>query len=177
MGAWVSRRIRTEADYLVAGRSLGPIMATSSIFATWFGAETCVGAAGEVYERGLGAVSSDPFGYGLCLLLFGLFLASPLYERGLITLADLFRSRFSTGVERTVALLIIPSSLLWASAQVRAFGHVLSSGSGIREDLGILIATGVASAYTVFGGMLADAYSDLVNGFILTVCLGVLAVV
>jgi SSS family solute:Na+ symporter len=177
MGAWVSRRIRTEADYLVAGRNLGPIMATSSIFATWFGAETCVGAAGEVYEHGLGAVSSDPFGYGLCLLLFGLFLASPLYQRGLITLADLFRSRFSQGVERTVAFIIIPSSLLWAAAQVRAFGHVLSSGAGIGEDTGILIATGVGSIYTVFGGMLADAYADLINGGILVVCLGVLAVV
>jgi Na+/proline symporter len=177
MGAWVSRKIRTETDYLVAGRSLGPVMATSSIFATWFGAETCVGAAGEVYEHGLGAISSEPFGYGLTLFLFGLFLASPLYERGLVTLADLFKTRFSKTVERTVALLIIPSSLLWAAAQVRAFGHVLSSGSGIHENLGILIATGVASAYTVFGGMLADAYADLVNGCILVACLVVLAAV
>ena len=177
IGAWVSRQIRTEADYLVAGRRLGPLMATSSIFATWFGAETCVGAAGEVYEHGLGAVSSDPFGYGLCLLLFGLFFASPLYERGLITLADLFRTRFSRGVERTVAILIIPSSLLWAAAQVRAFGHVLSSGAGVHEDVGILIATAVASVYTVSGGLLADAYTDLVQGGILVLCLVVLAVV
>jgi Na+/proline symporter len=177
VGAWISRQIRTEADYLIAGRRLGPLMATFSTFATWFGAETCVGAAGEVYEHGLGAVSSDPFGYGLCLLAFGLFFATPIYKSGLVTLADLFRQRFSAGVERAVAVLIIPSSLLWAAAQVRAFGHVLSAGASISVETGIAIAGGIAAVYTVMGGMLADAYTDLIQGAILIVCLVTLSVV
>jgi Na+/proline symporter len=174
IGVWVSRQIRTEADYLVAGRRLGPVMAMASTFATWFGAETCVGAAGQVYEHGLGAVSSDPFGYGLCLLVFGLFFAAPIYKRGLITLADLFRERYSPGVERAVALMIIPSSVLWAGAQVQAFGHVVAAGTGIHLEVGIAIAAGVAAVYTVSGGLLADAYTDLLQGAVLIACLIVL---
>jgi Na+/proline symporter len=171
IGALVSKRIHTEADYLVAGRSLGPGLASASIFATWFGAETCVGAAGEVYRNGLSPSLSDPFGYGLCLLLFGLFLASPLYERGITTLADLFRERFSPGVERTVALLLIPSSLLWAAAQIRAFGYVVTETTGYSLEAGIAIAAGTAVTYTVFGGLLADAYTDVVQGTVLVFCL------
>src|SRR5689334_13659674 len=83
IGVIVSRRIRNEHDYLLAGRSLGPVLATASIFATWFGAETCVGAAAEVYSGGLRLSLSDPFGYATCLLVFGLFLVVPLYKRGL----------------------------------------------------------------------------------------------
>jgi Na+/proline symporter len=177
IGAWVSRRIRTEDDYLLAGRRLGPVMATTSMFATWFGAETCVGAAGEVYQHGLSAVSSDPFGYGLCMLLFGLLLAAPLYRRGLTTLADLFRERFSPGVERTVALMLIPGSLLWAAAQIRAFGQVLASSGQFDEGSGIAIAASVTMAYTIFGGLLADAYTDLIQGAVLVGCLVVLFVV
>jgi SSS family solute:Na+ symporter len=45
IGVWVSRRIHTESDYLVAGRRLGYGLTTFSIFATWFGAETVVGSA------------------------------------------------------------------------------------------------------------------------------------
>ena len=52
IGVLVSRSIRTEDDYLLAGRQLGPALATFSIFATWFGAETCVGSAGAVYADG-----------------------------------------------------------------------------------------------------------------------------
>jgi Na+/proline symporter len=63
------------------------------VFATWFGAETCVGSAGRVYAGGLSASSADPFGYALCLLLFALVFAIPLWKRKLTTIADLFRTR------------------------------------------------------------------------------------
>jgi Na+/proline symporter len=174
VGVVISRRIRNENDYLRAGQSLGPVLATASIFATWFGAETCVGAAAEVYEGGLRLSLSDPFGYALCLLVFGLLLVVPLYRRGLTTLADLFRDRFSPGVERLVALLLIPSSLFWASAQIRAFGRVIAWGSTLSPETGVAIAATSACLYTAFGGLLADAYADLIQGSVLIVCLVVL---
>jgi SSS family solute:Na+ symporter len=131
LGYVVSRGVNDELDYLVGGRKLGPALTGASVFATWFGAETCVGAAGEVYRRGLAAVSADPFGYGLCVVLFGFVLAGPLWKRGLVTLADLFRDRFSVGVERLVSALLIPGSVLWAAAQMRAFGHVLTASADL----------------------------------------------
>jgi Na+/proline symporter len=176
IGLVVSRRIRNENDYLLAGRSLGPVLATASIFATWFGAESCVGAAAEVYGGGLRLSLSDPFGYATCLLVFGLFLVVPLYRRGLTTLADLFRQRYSPGVERLVALLLIPSSLFWASAQIRAFGRVIAWGGTLSPETGVAIAAATACLYTAFGGLLADAYNDLIQGTVLIVCLLLLAI-
>ena len=44
-GLMVSRSIKTQDDYLLAGRQVGPVLGLFSIFATWFGAETCIGAA------------------------------------------------------------------------------------------------------------------------------------
>jgi Na+/proline symporter len=176
IGVWVSRRVRTEDDYLLGGRRLGPLLVSFSVFATWFGAETCVGAAGEVFDSGLSAVSSDPFGYGLCLLLMGLFVARALWERRVTTLADLFRERFSPTVERLTALLIIPNSLLWAAAQIRAFGSVVATAGGLPNESGMIIAVLVVVTYTTLGGMLADAYSDLVQGCVLALGLCALGI-
>jgi Na+/proline symporter len=146
------------------------------MFATWFGAETCVGAAGEVYTHGIGAVSADPFGYGVCLVLFGLFVAGELRRRNYTTLADLFAERFSRSTEQLVALLLVPGSVLWAAAQIRAFGHVFAAASpGLSPDLGIAIAAAVIIAYTARGGLLADVYTDLLQGIVLVLTLGVLA--
>ena len=167
IGIYVSRRIKTESDYIVAGRKLGYGLATFTIFATWFGAETTIGAAGAVYESGLAGATSDPFGYGACLLLMGIVFAVPLWRRKLTTLADLFRERFSPGVEKLAVLLMVPTSLLWAAAQIRAFGGVLSASSGLAVSLTITIAAGIVIAYTSFGGMLADAWTDLVQGVVL----------
>ncbi len=175
VGVAVSRRISTESDYLLAGRRLGPWLATFSIFATWFGAETCIGAAGAFYTHGLSGGAADPFGYSICLLAMGLLLAVPLWRRKLTTLADLFRSRYSPGVERLAALLIAPTSVLWAAAQIRAFGQVLSASSTLEVNVAIAVAATVVIVYTAFGGLLADATTDIVQGVALLVGLALLA--
>jgi Na+/proline symporter len=162
-------------DYLVAGRSLGPVLTTFTVFATWFGAETCIAAAGAVYELGLAGGSADPFGYALCIILAGLILAVPLWKLRLTTLADLFRIRFDASVERTAVLLMVPTSLFWAAAQVRAFGQVLSSASGLEIEITVGIAASVVIVYTIAGGLLADAWTDVVQGIALIFGLGALA--
>ncbi|MGE3802835.1 MAG: sodium:solute symporter family protein, partial [Candidatus Kapaibacterium sp.] len=174
IGWYVSRRITTEDDYLVAGRSLGYVVATFTIFATWFGAETCIGAAGAIYTNGLSGGSADPFGYAICLFAMGLFLAVPLWRLRLTTMGDLFRHRYGTTVERIAVLLMAPTSLLWAAAQIRAFGQVISASSGLAVDLTISLAALIVILYTMFGGLLADAWTDTIQGVALMVGLAVL---
>lgn len=175
IGLWVSRRVRSETDYILAGRSLGLGLASFSIFATWFGAESIQGAAGALYEDGLSGGSADPFGYVLCILLVGLVFARPLWNRGYTTFGDLFRERYSPGVERFVILLIVPTSVIWAAAQVRAFGNVMSHASGLPLEWTITAAAAFIVLYTTVGGLLADAWTDLVQGIAIVVGLIVLA--
>jgi Na+/proline symporter len=176
IGLWVAPKIRTEDDYLVAGRRLGYPLTIFSIFATWFGAETCIASAGRAYRQGVSLTTAEPFAYGLCLVAMGLVFAAPLWRRKLTTLADLFRERYSPAVERTAALIIIPSSLFWAAAQLRGFAHVLTTVTPLDVTAGIGVAAGFCILYTTFGGLLADAITDLVQGVLLVLGLVVVAV-
>ncbi|MFM9013968.1 MAG: sodium:solute symporter family transporter, partial [Gemmatimonadota bacterium] len=169
IGVYLSKRISSEADYLIGGRSLGYTLATFSLFATWFGAETVIGSSTTIYGEGFSLASPEPFGYGLCLVLMGALLARPLWNRGLTTLADLYRQRFGIGVERLAAVLLIPSSVLWAGAQIRAFGQVLATASLLTPEMGIGIAALFVVTYTMFGGLLADAVTDVLQGIILAI--------
>lgn len=174
VGVYFSRRITSEDDYLLAGRSLGPAMASLSVFATWFGAETCIGAAGSVYENGLSGATIDPFGYTVCLVVMGLFFASHLWRRNLTTLADLFHQRYSARIQNLAVILIAPTSVMWAAAQIRAFGQVLSSASGFQVEMAIAVAAVVVIVYTMYGGLLADVVTDAVQGVALIIGLIVL---
>lgn len=177
IGAWLARRIATEDDYLVAGRRLGPLLVAGSMFATWFGAETIVGASGTAHADGISLASAEPFGYGVCILLMGLVFAGPLWRRRMTTLADLYRERYSPGVERAAAIVLIPGSLLWAAAQIRAFGQVLVvSGSGVETELALGIAAGFVILYTTVGGLLADAVTDVMQAGLLALGLVALLV-
>lgn len=171
------KTVSTEKDYFLAGRSLGPLLATFSTFATWFGAETCMGSAGLVFSNGISGGKADPLGYSSCLLIFGLFFAARLWKRNLVTLGDLFRERFSEGVERYAVFLMIPTSVMWAAAQIRAFGQILAVSSGMEVTIAITVATVIVIAYTAVGGMMADVVNDLVHGICLIVGMIVLVVV
>lgn len=174
IGYVVSRTVRSEDDYLLAGRTLGVPLATFSIFATWFGAESCIGSAGTAYTEGLAGISSDPFGYGLCILIVGIFFAKKFWELQLVTIADYVRIRYSERAARLCALLMVPTSFLWTAAQVRAFGTVLASVTNIELSLAVIIATAIVIFYTSFGGMLADVFTDVIQGSILILGLGFL---
>jgi Na+/proline symporter len=175
---WALRRIRSEDDFLVAGRSLGPALAATSIFATWFGAESCVGAAGAAYGTGWTWNAPEPFAYGLCLVLTGLFFAARLWRLRITTMADFLSRRFGPSSERLAAALLLPSSLLWAAAQIRAFGQVVAVNSDglLGVDAAIAIAAAIAIVYTVAGGLLADVYTDVVQCGALLLGLAALAV-
>ena len=174
LGLFVSARIRNEQDYLLAGRSLGLPLASFSVFATWFGAESCVSASAKVYEHGLAGAAVDPFAYGACLLVMGAFFAAPLWRRGFTTLADLFRQRYSVEVERVAVLLMVPTSILWAAAQIRAFGQVFDSTAGVGMQTGIWIGAVVAIVYTATGGLRADVATDFFQGIFIIIGMGVL---
>ena len=174
VGFWASRGVETEDDYLLAGRKIGPMLAIFTTFATWFGAETCIGSAGSIYSDGLGGSTADPFGYALCLVLMGAIFAVPLWRLHITTLADLFRMRFGLSVERLVTLLVVPTSLMWGAAQIRAFGQVLTTTSDMGLFWGTTIAAAVVIAYTVSGGLMADVVTDFVQGIALIVGLVIL---
>jgi Na+/proline symporter len=164
IGAWVSRRMSSEADYILAGRRLGVSLITFSVFATYFGAEAIVASGGAVYESGLTGALVDPFGYAAAIILVGVLFARALWSRGLTTFADLFRHRYSAGVERLVVVVLVPGSVIWAAAQVRAFGQIMSANSGLGLVPAITLAAVLVAAYSVVGGLLADAITDAIQG-------------
>ncbi len=175
IGAWVSRRMKTEQDYILAGRSLGTGLVAFSVFATWFGAEAIVSSAGEIYEKGISGALTDPFGYGFAVVAVALLIAAPLWKRGLVTYADLLRTRYSPTVEKAFVILLLPGSLFWAAAQIRSFGQIVGSSAGIDVSTAILVAAALVAAYSVVGGLLADAITDVVQGVAVIIGLVILA--
>ena len=177
LGWWVSRRVHSEEDFFVAGRKLGAPFLAFSLFATWFGAETCLGAAGAVYTSGLSGARADPLGYALCLVLMGVLLVTRLYRGRYLTLGDLFRQRYGPLVERMGVLILVPSSVIWAAAQVRAFGQVIAATSAINVTSAMYLATVIVIGYTYLGGLLGDVVTDFFQGLLMAVCLGLLVFV
>ena len=178
IGLWAAKRVKTTADFAIAGRHLPLVMIVTTTFATWFGSETVLGIPAKFVQGGLNGVVEDPFGAGTCLILVGLFFASKLYKMTLLTISDYYRERYGRAVEVVCSLIIILSYLGWVSAQVTALGLVfnLLSDGAISVSMGMVLGTASILAYTLFGGMWSVAVTDFIQMIILVVGLSVIAV-
>ncbi|MCL2644957.1 MAG: sodium:solute symporter family protein, partial [Betaproteobacteria bacterium] len=174
IGLFAAIKVRNARDYINAGRNLPLFVVFAMVFATWFGAETVLGIPGSFLKDGATELISDPFGAGVCLILFGLIFARPLYRMNLITLGDFFRKRYNRGTELALSICIVVSYLGWVSAQITALGLVfdLLSGGAIGRDLGIIIGMAVVLVYTLFGGMWSVAVTTFVQ--MIAIILGLL---
>ena len=178
IGLVAAKRVKTSADFAIAGRHLPLAMIVTTTFATWFGSETVLGIPAKFVNSGLGGVVEDPFGAGSCLILVGLFFAAKLYRMSLLTISDYYRERYGRSVEILCSIIIMVSYLGWVSAQVTALGLVfnLLSGGVISMPVGMVVGVVSILAYTLFGGMWSVAITDFIQMIILVVGLATLAV-
>ncbi len=167
IGFAAGRKVHDPVDYIVAGRRLPLWLCTFTVFATWFGGGTCVGAAGAAFEEGFLGVVADPFGAGLCLFLAGFFYIRILRRMRMLTLSDFFRVRFGRLAELLASVAVIPAYLGWVASQFVAFGFILNTLTGVNTSLAIVLGATVVVAYTMVGGLWAVTLTDFVQALVL----------
>jgi SSS family solute:Na+ symporter len=174
IGLIAATRVHSARDYITAGRRLPIYVVFAAVFATWFGAETVLGISATFVTEGMSGLVSDPFGASLCLILFGLFFARPLYRMNLLTIGDFYRQRYNRPVELATSICIALSYLGWVSAQITALGLVFNvlSQDAISPAWGMIIGASVVLVYTLFGGMWSVAVTTFVQ--MIVIVLGLL---
>lgn len=171
LGLYAATKVHSARDYITAGRNLPMPMVFAMVFATWFGAETVLGISATFIEEGARGLISDPLGASLCLVLFGLVFARPLYRMNLLTLGDYFRIRYNRPIELVLSLCIVVSYLGWVAAQITALGLVFNvlSADTVSMNQGMLIGMGVVVLYTLFGGMWSVAMTTFVQMIVIII--------
>lgn len=164
IGIYAARRVKTDQDFILAGRRLSLPLAAATVFATWFGSETVLGASSRFAEEGGSGLVEDPLGAALCLVLVGFFFARPLYRMNLSTFGDFYRIRFGKTAELISGAVLVISYVGWVSAQMVAMGLVLHTVlPEVSVTTGILVSTAVVVAYTMSGGMWSVSITDFVQ--------------
>ena len=176
IGVAASRWVKNTQDFVLAGRKLPLFLASTALFATWFGSETVLGASSEFVSHGLIGVVEDPFGAALCLLLVGLLIARPLHRLNILTFCDFYRDRFGTRTELLSSLCMVPSYFGWIAAQLVAIGIIFQVVAGVPTEWGIAMGTVVVVSYTYVGGLWAVSITDFLQTVVIVVGLIWLAV-
>lgn len=168
---WATRREGTSQEtstgYFLAGRHAGWFIVGASLFASNIGAEHLVGLAGTGAASGV-AVGQFEVIASLMLLILG-WVFVPFYLRsGVFTMPEFLERRYSKGARWYLAIVsIIAYVLTKISVTIAAGGIVFESLMGVNFWTGALVVVIATGAYTIFGGLTAVLYTDLLQLFVL----------
>lgn len=163
VGVFAVRFVKTSQDFMLAGKRLPLHLATFTVFATWFGSETLLGASATFSEGSFLSVIEDPFGGMLCLLLVGSLFAKKLYQMNHLTLGDLFREKFGPAAEFISSICMVISFFSWIAAQMVALGIAISLITGLDLATSTIVSSLIVVIYTFIGGMWSVTITDFVQ--------------
>lgn len=158
-----SRRVRTEADYVVAGRGLPLVLMAGTLLATWFDAATLFAASNAAREQGLLGVTLNPFAAAGALVVAGLLVARPLWKMQLFTMADFYRRRFGPVAEAVGACIQVPAYFSWVALQYVALANILEMYFDLPRTTGVVMVATITLVYTLRGGLWSVTFTDMIQ--------------
>lgn len=170
VSVYQGRREDTDEDYFLAGRNLTWWLIGFSLVASNISTEHFVGMAGSGFGVSGLAVASYEWIAAVALVVVGLWLLPRYLELGIYTMPEFLEHRFGPAARTLMAVYMLVAYVGVAMAAVLYSGALgLSTIFDIDLLTGIWLIGGLAGAYTIYGGLKAVVWSDLIQGAALLV--------
>jgi len=172
IGLAYSKKYKGINNYLTASRSIGIFSLTTSFIASALGAWILFGPASAATWGGIGAVIGYALGTAfpmIFLIFFGQKIRDE-FPKG-STLIEFLRKRFKKSLYKIILLMTIFYMFVFLCAEVTAIALLINYISGTAfwiTSLIILIAT---LTYTLYGGLRASIFTDVIQSIIILVLL------
>ncbi len=167
---WAGKRNNSVSSHLVASGHISGRQNGVAIAGDFISAATFLGTTGAIALGGFNGFYYAvyiPIAYLLAMLL----VAEPLRNLGQFTLGDVLARRFAaSNVRGAIALSSIALSLIYIVAQFVGAALLIQLLFGIPYWIAALIIGVLTTVYTLFGGMLATTYIQIVKTAILLFC-------
>jgi len=162
-----SRKIKSQEDFMVAGRSLKTSVMVFTLICTWIGSGTFIAGAEFASKAGFSAIWLAAGAWVGIILIY--FLAGKIQTFGQYTIGDILEVRYGPVARVVGAIALIISFTVIVSYQFIAGGFILNviTDGAISSQSGTAIAALFVILFTALGGMVAIAYTDLPNGIII----------
>ena len=132
-----AKKVKTQEDFSVAGRSLSPWILVMTMLATWVGTGSILGNAGHAYSEGLSAMIL-PLGGVLGMILLT-FIAPKVRDFEKFSVPEIIESRYGTTARILVLLSLVTAYLVIVSYQFNAGGGVLQYVLGKKAPVNLTI--------------------------------------
>jgi solute:Na+ symporter, SSS family len=163
-------KVKTKADYLVAGRSLPAVVLIFTLLSSWIGSGSLLAGAENAYRHGFPALWQAAGGWAGLLLIY--FIAPRARKFAQFTIPDLLEARYNQTARVLGVIAVLFAYTAITSYQLIGGGdilHLIFPSVTARHGQEI-IATFVI-VFTAIAGMSSVAYMDVAIGLLATITL------
>jgi SSS family solute:Na+ symporter len=173
LAAWVTiqeRRAKAQnygsADYFLGGKNIGWFVIGASLFASNIGSEHLVGLAGSGARGDMPAAQFEILASLILILLGWLFV--PFYIRsGVYTMPEFLERRYSSSARNYLSIVSIIAYVLTKISLTIFAGALVFEVMGVPFWTGAIVVVVATGVYTIFGGLRAVIYTDMMQMFVL----------
>lgn len=167
VGLWVSRnkdgKEKSAEDYFLASKSLPWWAIGASLIAANISAEQFIGMSGSGFTLGL-AIASYEWMAALTLIIVGKYFLPIFIEKGLYTIPEFVEQRYSTNLKTILAVFWIALYVFVNLSSVLYLGSLaLETIMGVPMHYGVLGLALFAVAYSLYGGLSAVSWTDVIQ--------------
>ena len=167
------RRRKDHAEFLLAGRNIGPLAGAMSIAASWIWAPALFISSQKAFDQGIAG-----FGWFLVPNIAALLLFAPLALRirkvlpNGFTLPQFIHQRHGRAVHVLYLIQFLGLQICSFAVQILAGSKLIEQVTGLDFHLVALILVSITLAYSVLGGVRASIITDVLQmGLILGIAL------
>ena len=167
VGLWVSRdkkgHQKNAEDYFLASKSLPWWAIGASLIAANISAEQFIGMSGSGFASGL-AIASYEWMAAITLIIVGKYFLPIFIEKGLYTIPEFVEKRYSTNLKTILAVFWIALYVFVNLTTVLYLGALaLETIMGVPMIYGVMGLALFAAAYSLYGGLSAVAWTDVIQ--------------
>jgi SSS family solute:Na+ symporter len=177
LGLWIGRRIRSGADFFLAGRSLPWWAIGMSLVATDIGGTDIIGVGGAAYRHGLAVANFEWIGCVPAMIVAAFVFVPFFYRTGVYTVPEFMERRYNAGVRTALAFCWLIFMACNLGVMLLASAKMMTQIVGWDLWVCIAITAGLVGVYTVSGGLAAVVYTDVLQCIVMIAgCLLVLVI-
>lgn len=167
LALWISKEDKQQGknteDYFLASKALPWWAIGASLIASNISAEQIIGMSGSGYALGL-AIASYEWMAAITLIIVGKYMLPIFLKNGIYTMPQYLEQRFDSRVKTTMALFWLAvyifvnlTAVLWLG------GLAIETVAGVDWMWGMVFLAVFSVAYSLYGGLKAVAYTDILQ--------------
>jgi Na+/proline symporter len=169
IGVIASLRVKGSSDYFLGGRRFGKLVMMGQVFSTATHSEMPVSLIGAVYSVGASGIwyqwknlFATPF----------YWILGPIVRRfRRTTLSEVMEDRYGSWMGGLYILFALCFLVMNMASMLKGAGKVMNQAAGgtIGVDHIVLLMTATFIIYSFLGGLVASAWTDVLQGFLIIV--------